>query len=170
MYGRVHVLDVGYQYAGTMDWQRASWLSYSGGAEVLVSSDIRLRHDFYLPRVIRIMKSVRKFYKHGVPWSRENVFIRDNNTCQYCGKVFGKAMLTIDHVMPKSRGGTWEWRNTATACKPCNNRKDNQTPQEAGMSFHNRKFHPYQPTVMEFFLAKLKLEGLDSVFAELGIY
>ena len=170
MYGRVHVLDIGYQYSGTMDWQRAAWLSYIGKAEVLVSSDIRLRHDFFLPKVIRVMKSIRKFYKTGVPWSRENVFIRDSNTCCYCGHPFSKQLLTLDHVLPKSRGGKWEWRNSATACKPCNNKKDDRIPHEAGMSFFDRKFHPYQPTVMEFFLAKLKLEGLDGVFNELGIY
>lgn len=170
MYGRVHVLDVGYQYSGTMDWQRASWLAYIGKAEVLVSSDVRLRHDFFLPRVIRIMKSVRKFYKHGVPWSRENLFIRDDNTCVYCGKQFKKSELTVDHVHPRSRGGTWDWKNTATSCKPCNNRKDDKTPHEAGMHFYDRSFHPSQPTVMEFFLQKLKMEGLDGVFAELGIY
>lgn len=170
MFGRIHVLDAGYQYVGTMSWQRASWLAYTGVAEVLISSDIRLRHDFNLPSLIRVMKSVRKLFKNGVAWNRDNMFVRDLNTCVYCGETFHVKRLTIDHVMPKSKGGRLNWKNAVTACKPCNNRKDNCTPSEAGMHFHDSTFRPHQPTVMEYFLNLLKLEGLDGAFAKLGIY
>lgn len=170
MHPRVHVLDVGYQYCETMDWQRASWLVYSGRAEALVSSDaVRLRHDFFLPRVIRLLKSIRRKYRSGVPFSRENLFVRDGHRCRYCGETGTKASLTFDHVLPESRGGKGVWENAVTACKPCNNRKDSRTPAEAGMLFVDRGFRPYRPTVMEFFVLKLKSEGLEGILKELGM-
>jgi len=71
------------------------------------------------------------------------------------------------YVLPKSWGGDNSWVQTVSACKPCNNRKDNRTPHEAGMSFHQHGFRPHAPTVMEFFLALLRQEGLDGVVKEL---
>ncbi len=170
MYKRVHVLDLGYQYCETMDWQRAAWLVYSGRAEALVSSStIRLRNDFFLPRVIRLLKSIRRKYLGGVPFNRKNLFIRDGNRCRYCGNNGNKETLTFDHVLPESRGGQTCWENAVTACRSCNNRKDDRTPAEAGMPFIDRGFRPYRPTVMEFFATRLKLEGLEGVLDELGI-
>ena len=143
---------------------------YSGRAEALVSSDaVRLRHDFFLPRVIRLLKSIRRKYRFGVPFSRENLFVRDGYRCRYCGETGTKASLTFDHVLPESRGGKGVWENAVTACKPCNNRKDSRTPAEAGMLFVDRGFRPYRPTVMEFFVLKLKSEGLEGILEELGM-
>jgi 5-methylcytosine-specific restriction endonuclease McrA len=170
MYPRVHVLDIGYQYCETMNWQRAAWLVYSGRAEALVSSDkIRLRNDFFLPRVIRLLKSIRRKYRHGVPFNRANLFIRDGYRCRYCGSRGTKETLTFDHVLPVSRGGQTSWENAVTACRLCNNRKDDQTPAEAGMPFIERGFRPYRPTVMEFLGIRLMLEGFEGVLDELGI-
>lgn len=169
MYPRVHVLDIGYQYCDTIDWQRAAWLVYSKRAEALVSSEIRLRHDLFLPRVIRLLKAIRKKFRHGGPFRRENLFVRDGYRCRYCGEKGSRSDLTVDHVMPESRGGSYSWENTVTACKPCNNRKDNKTPHEAGMPFVERGYRPHRPTVMEFFILKLRLEGLEGILEELGI-
>lgn len=170
MYPRVHVLDVGYQYCETMNWQRAAWLVYSGQAEALVSSDtVRLRQEFFLPRVIRLLKSIRRKYREGVPFNRANLFIRDGYCCRYCNARGTKETLTFDHVVPASRGGETGWENAVTACRPCNNRKDNRIPLEAGMPFVERGFRPYRPTVMEFFAARLMLDGLEGVLDELGI-
>ena len=163
----VYVFDIGFQYLGTIDWRRAAWLVASNRAESLVDSDIPLRGDFLLPKVIRLLKAIRRMYRHGVTWNRRNLFLRDEYNCVYCGKNFPVSELTVDHVLPKSRGGVNSWEQTVSACKPCNNRKDNRTPHEAGMSFHQHGFRPHAPTVMEFFLTLLRQEGLDGVVKEL---
>jgi len=170
MYGRVYVLDAGYQFSGTMSWQRASWLAYTNQVEVLVSSNIKLRHDFFMPKIIRVFKTIRSYYRNGIPWNRENLMIRDSFMCQYCGDTPKHSNLTIDHVIPKSRGGKNSWANTVVACKKCNSKKDDRTPAEAEMHFYVRNFKPIQPTIMEFFLQKIKFEGLDKMFDDLGIY
>ncbi len=68
---------------------------------------------------------------------RSVVFARDAWQCQYCGKHVTHRDATIDHIMPDSRGGPTSWRNCTTACKPCNRRKDNMTPEEAGMTLRS---------------------------------
>jgi hypothetical protein len=80
--------------------------------------------------VIRLRQFVRVPYRQ-VPLTRRNVFHRDGHTCQYCG--CSNEALSIDHVFPRSRGGSDSWDNVATACLPCNVRKANRTPREAGM-------------------------------------
>jgi 5-methylcytosine-specific restriction endonuclease McrA len=80
--------------------------------------------------VIRLRQFVRVPYRQ-VPLSRRNVFHRDSHICQYCGR--GDQPLSIDHVLPRSRGGSDTWENVATACLSCNVRKANRTPREAGM-------------------------------------
>ena len=65
--------------------------------------------------------------------SRKNILLRDRNTCQFCGRVFPSSELTLDHVVPRSRGGLSTWENLVACCHPCNRRKGNQLPTEAGM-------------------------------------
>jgi 5-methylcytosine-specific restriction endonuclease McrA len=75
-------------------------------------------------------------------WNRRNLALRDNNECQYCGKkVYGED-ASIDHVVPRSRGGKNTWANTVIACKPCNRRKRNRTPEEAGLVLRNKPVKP----------------------------
>ena len=76
--------------------------------------------------------------------SRQNIFRRDNSSCQYCGKTED---LTLDHVIPKSRGGRTSWDNLTTACKRCNSRKGDLTPEEAQMPL---KIKPYKPSFVMF--------------------
>jgi len=75
---------------------------------------------------------------------RQNIFKRDANTCQYCGS---KDHLTLDHVMPKSRQGRTSWDNLTTACKYCNSKKGDLTPEEAGMHLAR---HPFKPSFVMF--------------------
>jgi 5-methylcytosine-specific restriction endonuclease McrA len=67
------------------------------------------------------------------PFIRENVFLRDRYSCQYCGDTLPAKHLTLDHVQPLSKGGGHNWENVVTACSPCNNRKGNKTPDGAAM-------------------------------------
>jgi len=79
------------------------------------------------------------------------LFARDRNMCAYCGDVLNNNVLTADHIVPKSRGGAKSWTNVVSACKPCNNRKGNRTPEEAKMPL---LYVPYQPSIFEKMILK----------------
>ena len=102
--------------------------------------DLRLG-VFPLPRVVRLVRYVvtRWRYTSGPAWSRAGVFARDGRRCAYCGA----AATTIDHVLPRSRGGPNQWHNTVAACGPCNQRKGDRTPDEAGLRL---RLVPVAPT------------------------
>ncbi len=85
-----------------------------------------------IPRVIQLVRYDR-VPRHEIRFSRRNVFLRDRNRCQYCGRVRPQRELNLDHVVPLSRGGHSTWENVVTACIECNSRKGNRTPGEAGM-------------------------------------
>ena len=95
-----------------------------------------------MPEVI-LLRTFNGFFRHEVRFSRRNIFERDKQTCQYCGKYFGKPDLTLDHVIPRSKGGRDTWENLVLACVRCNVRKANRTPEEAGMPLLRR---PAKPT------------------------
>jgi hypothetical protein len=82
---------------------------------------------------------------------RSTLYSRDQRICAYCGTQYEDRILTIDHVIPRSRGGKNTWVNCVTACKPCNNRKDDRTPEEARMQL---LYVPYAPTIQEKILLK----------------
>lgn len=109
----------------------SSWIGQRiGNAEPvirLVSSAIRV------PEVIVLRHSDRPAIAH-VPFTRKNLYRRDQNTCQYCGKRPGVERLSIDHIVPKSAGGVTSWLNCVLACVACNLRKSNKTLEESGMS------------------------------------
>jgi len=88
--------------------------------------------SFKLPAVIVLTRYV-KFHFHTMTANRANVIWRDQNTCQYCSKEEESRVLTIDHVVPRSKGGKNTWENLVTACKKCNQKKGNKTPKEANM-------------------------------------
>lgn len=77
-----------------------------------------------------------------VTFSRRNIYKRDHYTCQYCGEQPGSEELTIDHVLPRSRGGTSAWDNCVLACVECNKRKANKTPAEARMPLRKTPVRP----------------------------
>lgn len=118
-------------------------------AEVVANRDgkvVRTVDDsFPLPSVIRLSKYIRIPFKR-IVLTRKNILRRDNNQCQYCGSR--KNPLTIDHVIPKSRGGGDSWENLVAACVNCNNKKGNQTPEEAGISLIRK---PKKPNHILFF-------------------
>jgi len=105
---------------------------------------------------------VRNIYRIRVPYSNKNVFLRDKNICQYCGKKDKK--MTIDHVLPKSRGGTTCYSNVVTSCYSCNNKKRNRTPDEANLTLLKA---PRQPSFIDFLYLRMKTEGLEDVLENL---
>jgi 5-methylcytosine-specific restriction endonuclease McrA len=96
---------------------------------------------FKLPAVI-VLQRVVKYRVNEIACNRTNVLWRDSCTCQYCGKGFASHHLTLDHVIPKSRGGGNTWQNLVTACKWCNQKKKNRTPSEANMMPLNKPIKP----------------------------
>jgi 5-methylcytosine-specific restriction endonuclease McrA len=107
------------------------WCDFSGRSEaeeVVRTISIRIR----IPRIILLL-----FFDHlpnkEVKFTRQNVFERDRNTCQYCGQRFDRGDLNIDHVVPRQRGGLTTWTNVVCSCVDCNRRKGSRTPEEAGM-------------------------------------
>jgi 5-methylcytosine-specific restriction endonuclease McrA len=85
-----------------------------------------------VPRVILLLAYDRLPRRH-VRFSRFNIYSRDRNTCQYCGIVFSRTDLNLDHVVPRSQGGTSRWENVVCSCHACNRKKGGRTPEQAGM-------------------------------------
>lgn len=136
----VLVLNASYEPLNITTWRRAMVMLLKGKAEGLEHNPHhRIRPDLLLPTVIRLRQFVRVPYKQ-VPLSRRNVLQRDGHVCQYCG--FAGEPLSIDHVLPRSRGGADVWENVTTACLPCNVRKGNRTPREAGMALRREPRRP----------------------------
>jgi 5-methylcytosine-specific restriction endonuclease McrA len=151
----VLVLNATYEPLNVVSVRRAVLLLLKEKAEVVEAADAWLRSERMavpVPLVIRLVYYVRIPRRFSLPVSRRTVLARDHYTCQYCKVQPGKARLTVDHVVPRSRGGETHWENVATACGPCNRRKGNRTPEEAGMFLVRR---PRRPR----YLALTLLEG-----------
>jgi 5-methylcytosine-specific restriction endonuclease McrA len=101
----------------------------------------RLIGVYPMPRVVRLVRYIvtRWRFSAGPAWSRQGVLRRDRHHCAYCGGV----ATTVDHVLPRSRGGANSWVNTVAACGRCNGRKGDRTPAEAGLVLRHE---PYTPT------------------------
>jgi len=94
-----------------------------------------------VPEVI-VLRHYDGFHRERVRFTRRNVYARDGNTCQYCGRERATKDLSLDHVIPRSRGGRSTWENLVVACHGCNRRKDNRTPAEASMRLIRRPVRP----------------------------
>ncbi|MEM6291747.1 MAG: HNH endonuclease [Myxococcota bacterium] len=138
------LLDQGYQPLRVIPWQRALCMEFVGKVEVVSSHDWTARtvsREFEVPAVVRLLRSVkvRPMY---VRFSRENVYMRDGYVCQYCGDKFRHKELTLDHVVPRCRGGRTTWKNIVACCVKCNRRKGSKSPEEAGMPLLSRPSRP----------------------------
>ncbi len=94
-----------------------------------------------IPRVIALV-AFDRIPKGRLRFTRINIYARDKNTCQYCGKIFPKNELSLDHVVPRSQGGTSTWENVVCCCFSCNIKKGGGTPKEAGMKILKAPFRP----------------------------
>ena len=108
-----------------------------GKVEIIEVYDREIRavsFSFKLPSVIRLLRYIKiKRRFDYVPFSRANIYARDDHKCQYCGDQFPTNELTFDHVVPVAQGGRKDWENIVTCCVTCNRRKGGRTPAEAGM-------------------------------------
>ena len=120
---------------------------------------IRTIHfEIQVPRVIRLL-SYDRLPRTKVKFNRRNIFARDGNRCQYCGKKFPTVELSLDHVMPRSRGGGTDWENIVCACVRCNVRKGGRTPSEAGMKLHKAPIKPKTSPTLGLKLANRKYQS-----------
>ena len=110
-----------------------SWGEVSKAMKAVGDGLIRSQHLAIVPPEVVVLTAYEGRGDRSVVFSRKNIFKRDRYTCQYCGKQPGPEELTIDHVMPRSRGGTSTWENCLLACVECNKRKADKTPEEARM-------------------------------------
>ncbi len=138
--GKVLVLNASYEPLNITNWRRAVILLIKDKAEQLEHNDIMIYPSFPLPSVIRLRNYVKVPYKE-IPLTRKNVLERDRHTCQYCKYKGDK--LTLDHIVPRSRGGKDTWDNLVAACVLCNIRKGNRTPKEAEMPLIQQPRKPY---------------------------
>src|SRR6201989_1552803 len=131
----VLVLNASYEPINICAARRALVLVLKGVASSEEESQSHIhsaRHAMRVPSVIRLLE-YRRIPHQTRALSRKNILLRDRNTCQYCGELLSASDLTLDHVIPRSKGGLSTWENLVACCHPCNRRKGNQLPAEAGM-------------------------------------
>lgn len=169
---RCLLLNADYSFLAFVNWKKAISLCVRGKTEVLKYSEEEVKYDnglkkLYIPLVMKLIKFIRSVFRARVPFSKKNVIIRDRNQCVYCGTKGDKSnILTIDHILPMSRGGKSTFENCVACCLVCNNTKGRKTPSEAGM-FMNKK--PYSPTISEFLKIKIEQLGLENTLRDFGI-
>ena len=123
--------------------------------------------EIQVPRVIRLL-----FYdrlpKQAIRFNRRNIFARDGNRCQYCGKRFPTSELSLDHIVPRSRGGEATWENIVCSCVRCNVKKGGRTPEEAHMHLVRQPVKPKRSPLLAMKLGNPKYQSwktfLDSAY------
>lgn len=140
------MLNASYEPLNITSWRRAVVLLIKGKAEQLEHTGSYIYENFPLPSVIRLRQYIRVPYVE-IALTRKNLLHRDSHTCQYCRK--GGEDMTLDHVIPRSRGGQDTWENIVVACVRCNVKKGNRTPKEAGMALLKQPSRPHSSLYFE---------------------
>lgn len=145
---RVLLLNQSYEPLTICNVKKAMILIFLGKAELIANNEKKHIHTisktFPWPSIIRLNGYIKVPYKR-IILTRRNILKRDNHKCVYCGR--GDLPLTIDHIIPKSKGGDDSWDNLVSACLPCNNKKGDRTPDEADMIL---RVKPYVPNHIIF--------------------
>lgn len=163
----VVLLNADYSVLGCIDWKKAIKLIVKKRVEVVKVSK-RIIHNFEntveiaIPTIVRLIKFIRALWRTKVPYSKRSVLIRDNFTCSYCG-VQSKTGLSIDHVVPKSKGGKSVFENVVTSCLKCNNLKNDFSCAEAKMY---PRVKPFIPTINQFLMTSIRNAGLEDTLKE----
>ncbi|MBI5300215.1 MAG: HNH endonuclease [Deltaproteobacteria bacterium] len=144
--GVAKAVDEQYQTFDFRSWAELSEAVHQDEMMGLVGRTIRI------PRVI-LLTAFDRLPKREVRFSRLNIMIRDNYTCQYCARRLKRSRLNLDHVVPRSRGGKTTWDNVVTSCHECNFKKGGMLPKEAGLRLARS---PYRPNTFPFSLLLTK--------------
>lgn len=123
--------------ARAMDREFASyeypdWLAFSDANVHNYPTVNTVSRCIAIPEII-VLRKYDRLPQRDVKYSRQTLFQRDNFRCAYCGETFERRALTVDHIIPRAKGGTTTWNNTTSACFDCNSKKADMTPEEAGM-------------------------------------
>lgn len=143
--GDVLVLNATYEPLSVVSVKRAVVLLLKEKAELIEAAEARLRSErlsLPVPLVIRLVYFVKIPRRISLPVTRRGVLSRDHFSCQYCGASPPRKYLTVDHVLPRSRGGKSSWENVVAACEKCNGKKGNRTPSEANMKLKSKPERP----------------------------
>ena len=128
------LLNADYSFLNLVNWKRALCLMAKGKVEVVKDSRATVLSAagkiFRVPAVLRLIKLIRTIYRAGVAFTKRNVLVRDGFRCAYCGSP--RDRLSIDHIIPRSRGGKTTFENCVAACKICNLKKGGRTPARRG--------------------------------------
>ena len=139
------VLDTSYIPVARVHWQRAITLLFQGKVEIIEEYEDKeiksVTFSMKMPSIVRFLRAL-KGKKKAIKFSRENVYTRDKGTCQYCGLKVARPEATYDHVTPRAQGGTTVWENIVICCVPCNQKKGNRTPAQAGMRLLSTPVRP----------------------------
>jgi 5-methylcytosine-specific restriction endonuclease McrA len=147
-------------------WQDAVTMMFLDKVEVIEAYDEEITSptlSIRMPAVVRLKRAVGSV-KRGVKFSRVNVFTRDGFRCQYCGEKKKMGELNYDHVIPRVQGGKTVWENIVSACYPCNNRKRNRTPEQAGMALLTRPVKPKTLPITPVLFDTKKIPPVWSVY------
>jgi len=151
--GDVLVLDMNYRPVGFKPWWEAVKNIYEERADLIKADEsgkvlrggVNANGEIFemgMPRVIRVKNAWTKRRRTSVPFSRRNIYLRDDGECQYCGKNLRLSEYTLDHVNPRSKGGLSTWANIVCSCIRCNKSKGGLTLKEAGMRLLRAPFEP----------------------------
>jgi 5-methylcytosine-specific restriction endonuclease McrA len=166
--------------AEVVDWQDGQFLTYDFSSWQEVSEHrrvyargpnddwVRTVHtEIQVPRIIRLL-SYERLPRQTVKFNRRNIFARDHNQCQYCGKRYPTTDLSLDHVIPRSQGGGATWDNIVCSCLACNIKKGGRTPKQAGLKLIRKPEKPKRSPLLSQKLTQEKYQSwksfLDSAY------
>jgi 5-methylcytosine-specific restriction endonuclease McrA len=139
------LLNASFEPLKIISWRRALILFFQEKVEVIEYHNqfARSAHQIHsIPSILKLRSYLQFRLSHKVRFCRENVYLRDQFECQYCGSKKPPREMTLDHVLPVSRRGSHNWTNVVTACRSCNQKKGNRTPMEAKMPLRKKPIEP----------------------------
>jgi len=152
MMGKALLIDRNYMALSIITWKKAIKLMVKGKAETIETNNritiTRYADSMSIPSIVRLVVDIPwRAHQSRMKFSRKNVMIRDNFECQYCEAKLGKGG-TIDHVVPKTRGGRTTYQNCVACCKTCNNYKADKTVEQSGFKL---KVKPKKPSFLSLY-------------------
>jgi 5-methylcytosine-specific restriction endonuclease McrA len=155
---QVILLDHNFNFLNIITIKKCVKLMVKEKVEVIKCTGKELRCGFFLPSVIRLLKTINVSLTKKIPFSKQNIFVRDNYLCQYCGKELNVKNATVDHIHPISRGGKNSYVNCVCSCKTCNQWKGDKLLSETKMVLRKTPDHP---SFLEFMYLKAKTLGIN---------
>lgn len=168
---KVVLVDINFTILGTISWKKAIKLIFANKAQAIKNDETTVLYQnnsitIFLPKLIQLKTSVNYLWNAEINCTRKNIMIRDRFRCVYCDNS-NKHNLTIDHIIPKSKGGKFTFENCVTCCSSCNKKKGNHTLEEVGFRLIRK---PYYPSLSIFLNIKILDENLGDVLEDIGLW